>query len=85
MKYYKNSNQLEVGDKLQGYLNQFKTIEDFRVEEPEITDAIAKDNNNKPNLKKKAINFSDGEAANQNNNNNIDGKVVAVDAKVRDV
>lgn len=40
MKYYKNSDQLEVGDKLQGYLNQFKTIEDFRVEEPEIDEML---------------------------------------------
>lgn len=40
MKYYKNSDQLEVGDKLQGYLNQFKTIEDFRVEGPEIDEML---------------------------------------------
>lgn len=40
MKYYKNSKQLEVGDKLQGYLNQFVTIEDFRVEEPEINEML---------------------------------------------
>lgn len=40
MKYYKNSEQLEVGDKLQGCLNQFKTIEDFRVEEPEINEML---------------------------------------------
>jgi hypothetical protein len=40
MKYYKNSQQLEVGEKLQGYLNQFKTIEDFRVEEPEINEML---------------------------------------------
>lgn len=33
LKYYKNSNQLEVGDKLQGYLNRFKTIDDFRVDD----------------------------------------------------
>jgi la-related protein 1 len=38
MKYYKNSDQLEVGDKLQGYLNKFKTIDDFRVDEPEAND-----------------------------------------------
>lgn len=38
MKYYKNAPQLEVSDKLQGYLNQFKTIEDFRVEEPELSE-----------------------------------------------
>lgn len=40
MKYYKNSNLLEVGDKLQGYLNQFVTIEDFRVEGPEIDEML---------------------------------------------
>lgn len=40
MKYYKNATQLEVGDKLQGYLNQFKTIEDFRVEEPELNEML---------------------------------------------
>jgi la-related protein 1 len=40
MKYYKNSEQLEVGDKLQGYLNQFITIEDFRVEDPEINEML---------------------------------------------
>lgn len=39
MKYYKNANQLEVGDKLCGYLNKFKTIDDFRVdEEPDEND-----------------------------------------------
>jgi hypothetical protein len=27
---------LVVGDKLQGYLNKFKTIDDFRVDEPEM-------------------------------------------------
>lgn len=42
MKYYKNAEALVVGDKLQGYLNQFRTIEDFRVEEPEITDTMLK-------------------------------------------
>ncbi|CRK97100.1 CLUMA_CG010449, isoform A [Clunio marinus] len=40
MKYYKNADQLEVGDKLRGYLNQFVTIEDFRVEEPEINERL---------------------------------------------
>lgn len=39
LKYYKNSEQLEVGDKLQGYLNRFKTIDDFRVDEPELNNA----------------------------------------------
>lgn len=39
LKYYKNSDQLEVGDKLQGYLNRFKTIDDFRVDEPELNNA----------------------------------------------
>lgn len=40
MKYYKNSELLEVGDKLQGYLIQFTAIEDFRVEEPEINEML---------------------------------------------
>lgn len=40
MKYYKNAEALVVGDKLQGYLNQFRTIEDFRVEEPEINEML---------------------------------------------
>lgn len=40
MKYYKNSDQLEVSEKLQGYLNQFVTIEDFRVEEPELDERL---------------------------------------------
>lgn len=38
MKYYKNSDQLEVGDKLRGYLSKFKTIDDFRVDEPAEND-----------------------------------------------
>lgn len=38
MKYYKNSDQLEVGDKLCGYLSKFKTIDDFRVDEPDEND-----------------------------------------------
>ena len=38
MKYYKNAHQLEVGDKLCGYLSKFKTIDDFRVDEPDEND-----------------------------------------------
>ncbi|KAG5679950.1 hypothetical protein PVAND_009485 [Polypedilum vanderplanki] len=38
MKYYKNSDQLEVNEKLRGYLSKFKTIDDFRVDEPEVND-----------------------------------------------
>lgn len=42
MKYYKNAEQLIVGDKLDGYLRKFKTIDDFRVdEEPDENDVAA--------------------------------------------
>lgn len=51
MKYYKNSDQLEVDDKLNGYLNRFKTIDDFRVDEPtELTN----NNNNAENVQQGA-------------------------------
>lgn len=39
-KYYKNASKLDVDDKLNGYLCQFKTIEDFRVVEPEIDEML---------------------------------------------
>lgn len=39
-KYYKHATKLEVDEKLSGYLSQFKTIEDFRVVEPEINEML---------------------------------------------
>lgn len=36
LKYYKNSDQLNVDPKLQEYLSKFKNIEDFRVVEVSI-------------------------------------------------
>ncbi|XP_059481734.1 la-related protein 1B isoform X2 [Neocloeon triangulifer] len=35
LKYYKKSNSLQVDDKLKEYLSKFKSIEDFRVVQPE--------------------------------------------------
>lgn len=40
MKYYKNSDKLDVDPKLKEYLSKFKTIEDFRVVEPEINEML---------------------------------------------
>lgn len=40
LKYYKNSQKLEVDPKLNEYLAKFKTIEDFRVEEPQINEML---------------------------------------------
>lgn len=40
MKYYKNAGKLTVDSCLQGYLSKFKTIEDFRVVEPEINEML---------------------------------------------
>lgn len=40
LKYYKNSQKLEVEPKLEEYLAKFKTIEDFRVEEPQINEML---------------------------------------------
>lgn len=40
LKYYKNSEKLGVDTKLQEYLSRFKTIEDFRVEEPQINEML---------------------------------------------
>lgn len=40
LKYYKNSQKLEVEPKLAEYLAKFKTIEDFRVEEPQINEML---------------------------------------------
>jgi la-related protein 1 len=39
-KYYKNSNKLDVDPKLEGYLEKFKSIEDFRVLEPQINEML---------------------------------------------
>jgi hypothetical protein len=50
LKYYKNSDQLEVDEKLNGYLNRFKTIDDFRVDE-EPTELT---NNNAENVQQGA-------------------------------
>ncbi|XP_065372023.1 la-related protein 1 isoform X2 [Calliphora vicina] len=40
LKYYKNAEKLEVQPKLAEYLTKFKTIEDFRVVEPEINEML---------------------------------------------
>ncbi|XP_023035543.2 la-related protein 1 isoform X1 [Drosophila willistoni] len=40
LKYYKNGEKLEVQPKLAEYLQSFKTIEDFRVVEPEINEML---------------------------------------------
>ncbi|XP_011871317.1 PREDICTED: la-related protein 1B [Vollenhovia emeryi] len=40
LKYYKNSDQLHVDPKLQEYLLKFKSIEDFRVVEPQIHEML---------------------------------------------
>ncbi|XP_037952823.1 la-related protein 1 [Teleopsis dalmanni] len=40
LKYYKNANKLDVQPKLSEYLKKFKTIEDFRVVEPEINEML---------------------------------------------
>jgi la-related protein 1 len=64
MKYYKNATQLEVGDKLQGYLNQFKTIEDFRVEEElELNEMLP---TKQQMSKRRPLSFSENETTAQN-------------------
>lgn len=40
LKYYKNADKLSVQPKLREYLKKFKTIEDFRVVEPEINEML---------------------------------------------
>ncbi|XP_034489208.1 la-related protein 1 isoform X2 [Drosophila innubila] len=40
LKYYRNGEKLEVQPKLAEYLKSFKTIEDFRVVEPEINEML---------------------------------------------
>ncbi|XP_076231642.1 la related protein isoform X2 [Calliopsis andreniformis] len=40
LKYYKQSDQLQMDPKLQEYLSKFKSIEDFRVVEPEINEML---------------------------------------------
>lgn len=40
LKYYKYAEKLEVKPKLKDYLKNFKTIEDFRVVEPEINEML---------------------------------------------
>ena len=69
MKYYKNSEQLDISDKLQGYLNQFKTIEDFRVEEPELNEMLQgskQQQQQQPATKKRHRSLSENETTAQN-------------------
>lgn len=40
MKYYKHANKLEVEPRLKEHLSKFKTIEDFRVLEPQINEML---------------------------------------------
>lgn len=40
MKYYKNADKLNIDPVLKGYLSKFKTIEDFRVVEPELNEML---------------------------------------------
>ncbi|XP_006562503.2 la-related protein 1B isoform X2 [Apis mellifera] len=40
LKYYKHSDQLQIDPKLQEYLSKFKSIEDFRVVEPQINEML---------------------------------------------
>ncbi|KAL0121680.1 hypothetical protein PUN28_006877 [Cardiocondyla obscurior] len=40
LKYYKSSDKLHVDSKLQEYLSKFKSIEDFRVVEPQIHEML---------------------------------------------
>ncbi|CAO1444305.1 unnamed protein product [Diamesa hyperborea] len=63
MKYYKNSKKLEVSDKLQGYLNLFKTIEDFRVIEPEINEMLQGTNKQQSTNKRRHRSLSENEGA----------------------
>lgn len=63
MKYYKNSKKLEVSDKLQGYLNLFKTIEDFRVLEPEINEMLQGTNKQQSTNKRRHRSLSENEGA----------------------
>lgn len=41
MKYYKHASALQVDPKLQGYVSKFKSIEDFRVLEPQLNELLA--------------------------------------------
>lgn len=40
LKYYKHSDNLQVDPKLKQFLSKFKSIEDFRVEEPQINEML---------------------------------------------
>ncbi|KAM3955526.1 LOW QUALITY PROTEIN: la related protein [Aphomia sociella] len=41
LKYYKHATELQVEPKLQGFLSKFKSIEDFRVLEPQLNELLA--------------------------------------------
>ncbi|XP_037891169.1 la-related protein 1 isoform X2 [Glossina fuscipes] len=63
LKYYKNADKLEVEPKLKDYLKNFKTIEDFRVVEPEINEMLqgVGNLNNKRNFQRhRSVSESDG-------------------------
>lgn len=42
--YYKHAQELQVEPKLRGYLSAFKTVEDFRVVEPQLNEMLANRN-----------------------------------------
>lgn len=76
LKYYKNSDQLEVGDKLQGYLNRFKTIDDFRVVEPEL--------NNAENVQQGAGSLKGGGGGKKRHRSSSENETAAVTATTND-
>lgn len=63
MKYYKNAPKLHVDKKLEGMLSQFKTIEDFRVVEPEIDEMIGNLKQNSNKRRHRSMSESEGVAA----------------------
>lgn len=63
MKYYKNAPKLNVDKKLEGMLSQFKTIEDFRVVEPEIDEMIGNLKQNSNKRRHRSMSESEGVAA----------------------
>uniref|UniRef100_A0A182Q6Q4 HTH La-type RNA-binding domain-containing protein n=1 Tax=Anopheles farauti TaxID=69004 RepID=A0A182Q6Q4_9DIPT len=52
-KYYKNASKLSISPKLKEYLDKFKSIEDFRVLEPQINEMLEGVGNLKPCLAKR--------------------------------
>lgn len=68
LKYYKHSSNLQVNPTLRQYLSKFKSVEDFRVVEPQINEMLRGHNGGRSQWHQKNRNRSVSESVACNNN-----------------